>query len=101
MYRWYRNAEVCYAYLAGVDALDDEGLAFQKSRWFTRGWTLQELLAPRRVEFYASDWHPLGTALSLLDKVSSVTGIDRGIIEGNISVRDISVAKRMSWASKR
>jgi hypothetical protein len=55
MYRWYRNTEVCYAYLANVDTLDDEGLAFQKSRLFTRGWTLQELFAPRRVEFYASD----------------------------------------------
>ena len=56
MYQWYKRASICYAYLADVAGgfpTDDE--AFRRSRWFTRGWTLQELVAPPIVEFYAAD----------------------------------------------
>ena len=61
MYRWYENAEVCYISLADVPAsfysVDDFGVAdFRKSRWCTRGWTLQELLASRRKEFFNMTW---------------------------------------------
>src|SRR4051812_28056590 len=85
MFRWYRNANVCYVYLEGVnripkdrvddaDAVDDA--QFAASRWFTRGWTLQELLAPKSVVFYGRDWTWLGTRVSLSDKISAVTKIE-------------------------
>jgi hypothetical protein len=63
MFRWYQNAKKCYVYLLDVenDTLDGEGEpAFMQSRWFTRGWTLQELLAPELVEFFSSGKARLG-----------------------------------------
>lgn len=96
MFRWYRGAAICYAYLddvAGANKLD-------KSRWFTRGWTLQELIAPRLMRFYAADWSDLGSKLDLQNQLEEITGIDRIILStGNFD--SICVAKRMSWAAKR
>jgi hypothetical protein len=63
MFCWYRNAQICYAYLADVPPNQDpraEDSLFRRSRWFTRGWTLQELIAPADVHFYARDWTSLG-----------------------------------------
>jgi hypothetical protein len=69
MYKLYERAQVCYAYLSDVpSALDDHhehNSALRRSRWFTRGWTLQELLAPARVEFYSRDWEEIGTKRSM------------------------------------
>ena len=64
MYEWYQNAAVCYAYLSDVpsDVLIDDSheSEFTRSRWFTRGWTLQELLAPSEVIFFSRDWVEIG-----------------------------------------
>lgn len=103
MFNWYRDAQVCYVYLSDVPGDQDpqhEGSAFAQSRWFTRGWTLQELLAPLTIVFYSKDWIEIGTKSSLQEIISSVTGISEDILLG--SNRDVvSVAKRMSWAAKR
>jgi mannosyltransferase OCH1-like enzyme len=69
MYRWYQEAAICYAYLFDVQSMS----SFEASVWFTRGWTLQELIAPARVEFYSSTWHYLGTKFSLKDTISIVS----------------------------
>ncbi|KAF4920974.1 Vegetative incompatibility protein HET-E-1 [Colletotrichum viniferum] len=66
MYLWYLKATVCYAYLSdvhpdGIRSMGQRESQFRASRWFTRGWTLQELIAPRVVEFYASDWSLMDT----------------------------------------
>lgn len=62
MFSWYKNSEICYVYMADVDAeqsaLIDSQL--ENSRWFTRGWTLQELLAPRTCQFFDKTWTPIG-----------------------------------------
>jgi hypothetical protein len=63
MYKWYKNSNVCYAYLADLTTPTVE--EFRNAKWFTRGWTLQELIAPRNLEFYAADWTEYGTKLSL------------------------------------
>ncbi|RSL62684.1 hypothetical protein CEP53_004667 [Fusarium sp. AF-6] len=80
MFSWYQGARVCYVYLSDVPspALGEptDTKTFRWSRWFTRGWTLQELLAPRDVEFYSKDWSLLGTKLSLCPEISLITGID-------------------------
>lgn len=80
MFGWYENAEVCYTYLADVPSretwdLDSPGGSFENSRWFTRGWTLQELVAPSRLVFYATDWSRIATRHELAMAVSSLTGI--------------------------
>ncbi|TFK55908.1 HET-domain-containing protein, partial [Heliocybe sulcata] len=103
MYRYYRDAQVCYVALADVPSDEDptqKESAFRKSRWFTRGWTLQELVAPLSVIFYASDWLELGTKSSLQDVIRDVTGIPSVVLLVNYP-GEIGVAKRMSWAAKR
>ncbi|PVH68132.1 HET-domain-containing protein [Cadophora sp. DSE1049] len=101
MYRWYQNAAVCYAYLFDVPSKTvSNDSSFGMSAWFTRGWTLQELIAPSNVEFYNTNWHKLGTKESLKDTISAITGIDVEVLEG-VDLEYVSIAKRMSWASKR
>ncbi|KIM98488.1 hypothetical protein OIDMADRAFT_181845 [Oidiodendron maius Zn] len=101
MYRWYKNATVCYVYLFDVHSKAvANDLSFEKSVWFTRGWTLQELIAPPRVEFYNSAWDKLGTKESLKEILSVITSIDVGVLDG-VDPESFSIAQRMSWASKR
>ena len=112
MYRWYGQAEVCYAYLSDVpvrgqlrvpDSVENgvSEMAFSSSRWFTRGWTLQELIAPSSVIFFNSEWGELGTKSSLREVICRITGIQCGILLGDDGLGSVSVAQRMSWASKR
>ena len=77
MYAWYKDSEVCYAFLADVPPLDPffPTDAFEKARWFKRGWCLQELIAPRKIEFYAADWTEIGTRWSLHSQIERITGI--------------------------
>jgi hypothetical protein len=102
MFEWYRSAAVCFAYLVDVpDAKANHhhpASPFRKSRWFTRGWTLQELLAPATVVFYDHSWEKIGTKSSLSDVISDITGIRRSHM---IEFQDVNVAVKMSWASER
>lgn len=102
MFRWYQEAKTCYVYLADVPARENPVFesAFTSSRWFTRGWTLQELLAPRDVRFYSVDWTFIGTKIELCDEISKITTISPPFIRGT-NVQRASIAKRMSWASER
>lgn len=100
MFRWYQNSEVCYAYLFDFESVEDVSGALARSRWFTRGWTLQELIAPPKLIFYTSTWNYLGTKEDLRDEISKITGIDVEVLMG-ANLESFSVAKRMSWASKR
>jgi hypothetical protein len=104
MFRWYQDAWVCFAYLSDVPdstEVDSPESAFASSRWFSRGWTLQELLAPRELEFFSSDWEKLGSKLDLSREISAITGIGEGFIRGEDSLSKASIAKKMSWASYR
>jgi hypothetical protein len=97
MFRWYHEAAKCYVYLSDVSASDP---SFQKSRWFTRGWTLQELLAPEVVLFYSVEGRLLGDRDSLAQDIAEVTGIDASAIKGR-PLSDFSIEERMSWARQR
>lgn len=114
MFNWYAKAQVCYAYLSDVDGLGDDhpsqpSSSFRKSRWFTRGWTLQELLAPLEVVFLNKDWVEIGTKTTLASVISSITQIAPGALDrplcGSETVphpcRGYSVAQKMSWAAFR
>ncbi|KAE8423072.1 HET-domain-containing protein [Aspergillus pseudocaelatus] len=103
MFHWYRNAQVCYCYLADVPSNENPSIAnssFRRSNWFKRGWTLQELLAPLHVVFFAEDWKVLGTKASLQSVISEITGLSSQILLMNHG-GEISVAERMSWAANR
>jgi hypothetical protein len=105
MYAWYRDSAICFAYLSDFQLPQrSRGWAEQdlaKSRWFKRGWTLQELIAPEYLVFYDSRWRPFGTKHELADVVSQVTGISEGLLRGLKSLDDFSCAQKMSWAAFR
>jgi hypothetical protein len=109
MFRWYQYSVVCYAYLCDVSPVSSllRGIVggpgrddIAKSKWFTRGWTLQELIAPQRVIFFSRDWREIGTKDEWSDWLSEITGIDKGVLMGK-SPECVPVAHRMSWASMR
>ncbi|TGJ81523.1 hypothetical protein E0Z10_g7243 [Xylaria hypoxylon] len=105
MFKWYQNAAICYAHLGDVTAEDYASVdrlpsTFPNSRWFTRGWTLQELLAPSAIVFYSVDWVSIGNRRDLARTIAEITQIDLRFFEsGNFD--DFSIAQRMSWASQR
>ena len=107
MFRWYLNARVCYAYLQDVATVypgsSGPGPEFYTSKWFTRGWTLQELLAPDAVVFYTASWQKIGTKKELIGTLSQITNIDSYFLgpEADTRLRYASIAQKMSWASKR
>ena len=102
MYKWYENAEFCFVYLSDVDLSWGEREAviqgLRNSRWFTRGWTLQELIAPLRLLFYDRHWKYIGSRPSLKGELRAATGIPPGGLDHPLAY---SVGQRMSWASAR
>ncbi|KZM21955.1 uncharacterized protein EKO05_0005039 [Ascochyta rabiei] len=104
MFAWYRRSGKCYAYLADVSERKD----ITRSRWFSRAWTLQELLAPSSIqnegrvgmEFFSCHWEPLGSKSGLSNFIAGVTGIGVEYLEGK-SISAASISMRMSWAAER
>ncbi|KAH6841395.1 heterokaryon incompatibility protein-domain-containing protein [Alternaria alternata] len=98
MYRYYWGAEKCYAYLTDVER---EIFQFLNSRWFKRGWTLQELLAPATLEFYDQEWNMIGTKFSLATFIQVATEIQAQYILDRNAMKGASIGLRLSWASQR
>ncbi|KAK5988126.1 Vegetative incompatibility protein HET-E-1 [Cladobotryum mycophilum] len=111
MFAWYKKSQICYAYLedvpfATLEECVQRDSAFRNARWFTRGWTLQELLAPRQVKFFSKDWKAIGTKSDLAICISEITGIACAVLlkyklSKSDPLRGYSVAQRLSWASRR
>lgn len=103
MYRWYQNAERCIVYLEDLQPDSDLKDDLKKCRWFERGWTLQELIAPSKVTLYNKSWASLGdrSDASLSKLLSTITGIDVGCLQSGASLRSFSTAHKMSWAAGR
>ncbi|KAH7077596.1 hypothetical protein BKA63DRAFT_508568 [Paraphoma chrysanthemicola] len=109
MFRWYQNAARCYVYLSdvsdGISSRDNEPsrswkLEFRRSRWFTRGWTLQELIAPSTVEFFSEEGTFFGNKQSLEQTLHEITGISLDALRGH-SLSQFSKDERLAWAAKR
>jgi hypothetical protein len=100
MYEWYKKSALCYVYLADVCHGPDFISQFRHSRWFTRGWTLQELLAPSRIRFFDCNWSYVGNKADHMKEISEITDIDLYALAGG-DLRNLSVARRMSWAASR
>lgn len=134
MFRWYNHSSVCYAYLEDVSYIPSPSVlslgaaetenpalfkALSRSRWFTRGWTLQELIAPVNLVFHSKAWSEVGSRSSLLDIVSRITGVDEDVLDSGMhrgmrnmshkllrerketAISRKSVATRMSWFANR
>ena len=111
MFRWYRNAAKCYVYLADVSTsrnansppdpqLESWERDFRRCRWFTRSWTLQELIAPASVEFFSHKGERLGDKRSLERQIHEITGIPVMVLRG-CSLSQYSIEERISWAENR
>ncbi|KAI1857616.1 uncharacterized protein JN550_013128 [Neoarthrinium moseri] len=110
MFRWYRQAQKCYVYLADVThtsaQADDAArstwkLNLQKSRWFTRGWTLQELIAPPVVEFFSSDNQKLGNKESLQQTIHNITHLPIQALVRDVRLSEFSIEERIKWSDAR
>jgi hypothetical protein len=104
MWVWYRDAAICYAYLCDVSSTSEDTdfeAQVRSSGWFTRGWTLQELIAPKTVIFYNETWSFIGTRQTLHQIISETTGIDTDYLNHARPLSTASIAKRMSWAAHR
>ncbi|KAH8724797.1 heterokaryon incompatibility protein-domain-containing protein [Phaeosphaeriaceae sp. PMI808] len=102
MFRWYRDAAKCYVYLSDMSTtgFPRNSVALQKSRWFTRGWTLQELLAPTCVEFFSMEGDLLGDKGSRVQEIAEITSISTEVLQGK-ALSHFSVEERMIWARDR
>jgi hypothetical protein len=102
MFKWYQRAALCYVYLADVSTTSSikPWAAIEKSRWFTRGWTLQELLAPALVQFFTRDGVLLGDKISLSESISKRTGIPISALQGT-PLEEFDIDERMRWAKGR
>ncbi|KAI0472244.1 heterokaryon incompatibility protein-domain-containing protein [Xylaria cf. heliscus] len=120
MYTWYRNSAICYAYLSDVPVSDPASNAtcvgtekftihlqgssldlFRRSRWFRRGWTLQELLAPKNVRFYSRNWTPIGTKKDMAPLLAEITRVDERYLLYAEDIRSASIAQRMAAVADR
>jgi hypothetical protein len=105
MFRWYRDAAICYAYIEDLPEdikipITDPAL-MKTCRWFSRGWTLQELLAPTDIVFFGSGWFKIDRKIELVEILEAVTGIPHNVLTSETRLGHISVADRMNWASQR
>ena len=126
MSKWYAEAQECYASLSDVGGSDPGELldSYYGSKWFTRGWTLQELLAPKQVYFIEGNWRTIFGArnslptrysyepILLRDHISNITGIDTETLDEPFTGEGYTLpdgrfrpvasrAQRMFWASGR
>lgn len=95
MFRWYQSAEFCVAYLTDV-----RGALSGKPKWFTRGWTLQELLAPKEVHFYDHGWNPIGSRTALSESICRLTRIPSAALSEN-GVGSFTIEQRCQWMNGR
>jgi hypothetical protein len=110
MYQWYKNATKCYVYLSDVSKSSTDRVEeplrstwkkeFRESRWFTRGWTLQELIAPSSVEFFTWKDQRLGDKISLQQLIHEITGIPIDVLGGR-PLSNFSINERMLWSNGR
>src|ERR1700761_1918380 len=115
MWTWYNKSWKCFIYLYDVSEVrskkDSTGIPIglsedtigqiSESDWFTRGWTLQELLAPKRKTFFDREWREFGQRKEMPSLLSQITGIEENFLNGSLSLMFASNAQKMSWASKR
>lgn len=109
MYNWYSRAEVCYVYFYDLTMADSEAVDpplktrkdLAKCKWYFRGWTLQELIAPKNITFFDKDWVRVGCKQSLVKELSAITKISEAILQHRQDLSTVSVAQKMSWAAHR
>ena len=100
MYRWYYNASTCYAFIQDA-ILENDKYVLKKCRWFTRGWTLQETIAPPSLVLYNNDWELIGTRTEMSAELSRITGVEDQLLKNRDNLHHYCTAQRLAWASRR
>jgi hypothetical protein len=104
MFKWYSQATRCYVYLSDVpdprDLTSTVESAFPVSKWFKRGWTLQELIAPSSVQFFSQSGEFIGSKISRAQQIHQITEIDIKALQGK-PLSKFSIEERMSWVVGR
>jgi hypothetical protein len=107
MFQWYKNADRCYVFLSNVSFTATEAAqrndwerSFRESEWFTRGWTLQELIAPVSVEFFSREGRRISDKTSLDQLIHETTDIPLAALR-NCPLTEISISERKRWAQHR
>ncbi|KAI0550043.1 heterokaryon incompatibility protein-domain-containing protein [Xylaria curta] len=106
MFSWYATADICYVYLADYDHSSPNS-ELSASKWFTRGWTLQELIAPAELRFYDASWITIGLKATLSKEISDITSIEEHILLASKDrdleavLSQVPIAARMAWAARR
>ena len=109
MYRWYENSGICYAYLHDIPdssfPMAGDAERYPQSigwpEWFSHGWTLQEMIAPKDVQFFNRDWHPIGDKRTLSRILQDITGVPQDILKEGLSSNHPCIAQIMSWAASQ
>ncbi|KAH7370391.1 heterokaryon incompatibility protein-domain-containing protein [Rhexocercosporidium sp. MPI-PUGE-AT-0058] len=101
MFQWYENARECFVFLSDLSWGWNVAERLKTCRWFSRGWTLQELTAPKYVLFFDSNWNYIGNKDQYATEISVITNIARDLLVGKTKLKDYSLATRMSWAAHR
>lgn len=105
MFRWYKKADVCYVHLVDTTRArvysSSREAELRGCRWFSRGWCLQELIAPRKMEFYDRDWVRIASKESLASPISRITGISEAILLHRKPLASVAIAQKMAWAANR
>ncbi|KAH7122173.1 hypothetical protein B0J13DRAFT_567072 [Dactylonectria estremocensis] len=104
MFQIFQGAEICLVHLGDIDAskssLENIGEQIRQSRWTKQIWMLQELIASEDLQFYDTNWDPIGTKKSLLPTLSRLLSIDEAVLEDSKYLSEFPVGRRMSWASQ-
>jgi hypothetical protein len=101
MFQWYKRASICYVYLSDLAPSATLETDLQGCRWFSRGWTLQELIAPKKIHFFDQSWSCKGTKLELIDDLARITGVNIRVLQHTKPLSTVAVAQKMSWAANR
>ncbi|KIK28180.1 hypothetical protein PISMIDRAFT_606770 [Pisolithus microcarpus 441] len=107
MFRWYKNSKRCYTYLHDTTDFPTapDTVTFAEShgwpQWFSRGWTLQELIAPDDLRFYNKDWTEIGNKRSKATELEQITRVPASVLKDGLSSYSPSFAEVMSWAAER
>uniref|UniRef100_A0A8H7N5B7 Heterokaryon incompatibility domain-containing protein n=1 Tax=Bionectria ochroleuca TaxID=29856 RepID=A0A8H7N5B7_BIOOC len=104
MFKWYQDSETCYVYLSDVSENQSRPgweLSFRKCKWFTRGWTLQELLAPAKIKFFSRKAEYLGDKQSLGQLIHDITKIPIEALHGSCPLSKFATKDRCAWMNGR
>ncbi|KAF9474805.1 hypothetical protein BDN70DRAFT_769036, partial [Pholiota conissans] len=101
MYAWYERADICIVYLSETHTTTH----IPDDTWFTRGWTLQELIAPKKLKFYSAEWNRLAQDNNddkkdpiILSFIEHATMLSSEELAGRLNV---PLSRKMQWAASR